>query len=239
MTTPPALFLSGWGFGRGPLEAVLEESHWRCLDLPGCGADASAVLPDHFTAAVEALLARLPPVCALGGWSLGGMLALAAAQAAPERFSQLLLVAATPSFIQREGWTLGRPPEELRAFREKIRQEGAGLLPRFTASFCRGDAAPQTAQWLLQNAAPMSQAALDAGLIWLEEADLRANLSRVTCPVTLIHGENDPLIPAEAARWLAGGLPRARLSLIPEKAHAPFAPDASARARFLREWPRP
>jgi pimeloyl-[acyl-carrier protein] methyl ester esterase len=239
VTPPPAFFLSGWGFGRAPLEAALKESCWQCMDLPGCGAEASAAIPAHFTAAVETLLARLPPVCALGGWSLGGMLALAAAQAAPERFCQLLLVAATPSFIQREGWIFGRPPLELQAFRERIRQEGVSLLPRFAASFCRGDAQPQTARWLLQNASPMAQAALDAGLLWLEEADLRAELARVTCPVTVIHGENDPLIPVEAARWLAGQLPRARLSLIPDKAHAPFAPDASARARFLRELPRP
>jgi pimeloyl-[acyl-carrier protein] methyl ester esterase len=209
------------------------------MDLPGCSAAAPIPPPAHFASAVEALLAALPPICALGGWSLGGMLALAAARSAPERFRQLLLVATTPSFIQREGWTFGRPPLELQAFREKIRQEGAALLPRFAGSFCRGDAAPQSAEWLLQNASPMSQAALDAGLCWLEEADLRAGLARVTCPVTLVHGENDPLISAEAARWLAGQLPQARLSLIPDKAHAPFAPDASASVRFLRELPRP
>lgn len=243
MTPPPAFFLPGWGFGRGPLEAVLEKSRWQCMDLPGCGMEASAAasasIPAHFTAAVDALLAQLPPVCALGGWSLGGMLALAAALRAPERFCQLLLVAATPSFIQREGWTFGRPPLELQAFRERIRQEGAALLPRFAASFCRGDAAPQTAQWLLQNASHMSQAALDVGLLWLEEADLRAGLARVGCPVTLIHGENDPLIPVEAARWLARQLPQAHLALLPDKAHAPFAPNAAACARFLRELPRP
>ncbi|MDR3157794.1 MAG: alpha/beta fold hydrolase [Zoogloeaceae bacterium] len=241
MTSLPAFFLPGWGFGRGPLDAALGKSRWRRMDLPGCGTEAStsAPIPVHFTAAVDALLAQLPPVCALGGWSLGGMLALAAALRAPERFCQLLLVAATPSFIQREDWAFGRPPQELQAFRERIRREGAALLPRFAASFCRGDAEPQAAQWLLQNASSMSQAALDAGLLWLEEADLRAGIGRVACPVTLIHGENDPLIPAEAARWLVSQLPQAHLSLIPDKAHAPFAPNASACARFLRKLPRP
>jgi pimeloyl-[acyl-carrier protein] methyl ester esterase len=219
------------------MRAALGESRWQCVDLPGCGA-ATAPLPANFAAAVEALLAMLPPVCALGGWSLGGMLALGVARAAPERVHELLLVGVTPSFIQREGWDWGRPPQELAAFRERIRQEGAALLPRFVASFCRGDAHPQTAQQIMQRASPMTQAALDTGLSWLEAADLRAGLLRVRAPVVLIHGENDPLIPVAAARWLAEQLPQARLSLIPDKAHAPFAPDA-ARARFLRELPCP
>ncbi|MDR2365643.1 MAG: alpha/beta fold hydrolase [Zoogloeaceae bacterium] len=247
MTIPPAFFLPGWGFGCGPLKAALAaQSRWQCVDLPGCdalaGANASVntdAPPAHFAAAVEALLAALPPVCALGGWSLGGMLALAAAEIAPERIRALFLVGATPSFLQREGWPYGRPPLELKSFQEKIRKEGAALLPRFAGSFCRGDAHPQTAQWLVQNASPMPQAALDAGLVWLAEADLRAALSRVTCPVTLMHGENDPLIPVAAARWLARRLPESRLVLIPGKAHAPFAPDAPANARFLRELPFP
>ncbi|MDR1889936.1 MAG: alpha/beta hydrolase [Zoogloeaceae bacterium] len=241
LKTVPDIFLPGWGLGCGPMEIALADSDWRCMDLPGCGSDEASERPASFAAAVAALLQKLPPVCRLGGWSLGGMLALACAQAAPERIRGLTLTGCTPSFIQREGWEWGRPPAELQAFMLKIRQDAAAILPRFTGSFCRGDNDPEAARWLLQHASPMSQAALDAGLVWLFEADLRAGLQGVSCPVVLVHGENDPLMPIAAARWLAESLPRATLHVIPGKAHAPFAPPATpatrAAIRFLRERP--
>jgi pimeloyl-[acyl-carrier protein] methyl ester esterase len=247
MSNIPNIFLPGWGLGCGPLKIALSsrtaksDSDWQCLDLPGCGDDAANALPASFAAAVAALLEKLPPVCRLGGWSLGGMLALACAQRAPERIQGLALMGCTPSFITREDWEWGRPPAELKAFMGKIRQDAAAILPRFTGSFCRGDSDPEAARWLLHHASSMSQAALDAGLVWLYEADLRAGLEGVSCPVALAHGENDPLMPIDAARWLAQRLPRATLRVIPGKAHAPFAPptpNTRAVIQFLREFPQ-
>jgi pimeloyl-[acyl-carrier protein] methyl ester esterase len=243
----PNIFLPGWGLGCGPLAAALADSEWQCMDLPGCGDDAQSELPTSFAAAVAALLQKLPPVCRLGGWSLGGMLALAAAQAAPTRIRGLTLMGVTPSFIQRENWEWGRPPTELKAFMGKIRQDAEAVFPRFVGSFCRGDSDPEAARWLLQQASPMSQAALEAGLVWLFEADLRAGLQGeggpgccpVSCPVVLVHGENDPLMPVVVARWLAERLPHATLQIIPGKAHAPFAPITSTAPalRVLRKLP--
>jgi pimeloyl-[acyl-carrier protein] methyl ester esterase len=238
MNNIPNIFLPGWGLGCGPLNIALADSDWQCVDLPGCGDDAASALPASFAAAVDALLEKLPSVCRLGGWSLGGMLALASAQAAPERIRELTLVGCTPSFIMREGWEWGRSPAELKAFMSKIRQDAAAILPRFTGSFCRGDSDPETARWLLQHASPMSQDALDAGLVWLYEADLRTRLEGVSCPVVLAHGENDSLMPIDAARWLAERLPCTTLRVIPGKAHAPFAPvtpETRAAFQFLRK----
>jgi pimeloyl-[acyl-carrier protein] methyl ester esterase len=79
---------------------------------------------------------------------------------------------------------------------------------------------------------PMPKVLLEAGLAWLYEADLRPDVEKISCPVTLLHGENDPLIPPEASRWLADRLPSARLVLLPGRAHAPFAGNDAA---FLQE----
>lgn len=232
-TTLPALFLPGWGFGRGPLQQALAGTGWQPLDLPGAQGEA---VPAHFDAARDAMLAQLPPACHLGGWSLGGMLALACAVAAPERIRSLVLVGSTPSFVQRPGWELGRPPLELQAFRAKVAEQGAAILPRFAGSFCRGDSSPEVATYLLTHASAMPQAALEAGLAWLAEADLRADLAAIHCPVTVIHGASDPLMPAAIADWLKAQLPQAELQLLPGKAHAPFAPDPTL---FQQGLPRP
>jgi pimeloyl-[acyl-carrier protein] methyl ester esterase len=234
MLPSPSLFLPGWGLGRGPLEWVFAGTGWQIMDLPGVDHKNGHPLPSGFAAARDTLLETLPPTCHLGGWSLGGMLALAAAMKAPERVLSLVLTGCTPSFVNREGWNLGRPPETLQAFTVRIRKDGIATLPRFVDSFCRGDCDPETARFLVERASPMPQAALDSGLAWLAEADLRAAVegAPASCPVTLIHGEHDPLMPVAAARWLAERLPRARLCVLPGKAHAPFAPDP---APFLRQ----
>lgn len=228
-----ALFLPGWGLGRGPLAAVLEGSGWQVLDLPG----TAGPVPPHFDAAVDALLAALPPRCHLGGWSLGALLALACAARAPERIIGLILVAATPSFLQRPDWPHGLGAAELQTFAAAVAEAGAQALPRFISNFCRGDEKARAAARLLgQQATPPTQALLEGGLSWLGQADLRHALEAVTCPVNLIHGEADPLMPLAAAHWLAGKLPGARLHVLPGKAHAPFAPDP---ALFLQALPRP
>jgi pimeloyl-[acyl-carrier protein] methyl ester esterase len=199
------------------------------MPLPGTeGGDN----PATFAAARDNLLRNLPEVCHLGGWSLGGILAMSCAIAAPERILSLFLMATTPSFICREGWDIGRPDAELQAFMRTIRQEGEAVRPRFIGSFCRGDVIANAAECVRSDASPMPQAALEAGLDWLYEADLRRDVEKISCPVTLLHGGNDPLIPPEASRWLASRLSSARLVLLPGRAHAPFAGDD---AEFLQE----
>lgn len=228
-----ALFLPGWGLGRGPLSGVLEGSGWQLLDLPG----TEGPVPPHFDGAVDALLAALPPRCHLGGWSLGALLALACAARAPERIASLTLVAATPSFLQRPDWPHGLSGAELEAFAAGVAEAGARALPRFISNFCRGDGEARAAtRQLGQQATPPAQAMLDAGLAWLGQADLREAVATIACPVTLIHGAADPLMPLAAAQWLQEQLPQSRLVIMDGKAHAPFSPDPAA---FLEELPRP
>ncbi|MDR1849688.1 MAG: alpha/beta fold hydrolase [Zoogloeaceae bacterium] len=218
----PRLFLPGWGVGIGPLQGSLAKTRWQPMPFPGT---SGGVVPATFAEARDSLLRDLPEVCHLGGWSLGGILAMAAAIAAPERILSLFLLATTPCYICREGWKLGRPPTELQAFMTIIKQEGMAILPRFVGNFCRGDVVPEAAAEVRRNATPMPEAVLNNGLHWLYEADLRAEVAQISCPVTILHGENDPMVPVEVAHWLAEHIPLARLIVLPGRAHAPFAGD--------------
>jgi len=67
----------------------------RALDLPGHGDAAEAERPITFASCVEHVLARSPERSVLGGYSLGGRIALHVALAAPERVSRLVLVSTT------------------------------------------------------------------------------------------------------------------------------------------------
>jgi len=65
------------------------------LDLPGHGEAAEAERPITFAGCVEHVLARAPALFTLGGYSLGGRVALHVALAAPQRVARLVLIASS------------------------------------------------------------------------------------------------------------------------------------------------
>jgi 2-succinyl-6-hydroxy-2,4-cyclohexadiene-1-carboxylate synthase len=65
------------------------------LDLPGHGEAAEAERPITFAGCVEHVLTRAPARFTLGGYSLGGRVALHVALAAPQRVARLVLIASS------------------------------------------------------------------------------------------------------------------------------------------------
>jgi len=65
------------------------------LDLPGHGGAAAGGRPITFAGCVEHVLARAPARFILGGYSLGGRVALHVALAAPQRVARLVLIASS------------------------------------------------------------------------------------------------------------------------------------------------
>lgn len=234
----PLFFLPGWCLGRGPWRATVEALGGTILDLPGYGGTP---LIQDFDTAAQSLADSLPAGSILCGWSLGAMLAVAAAARAPEKIAGLVLVAGTASFVQREGWTQAMAPATLAQFADSVATDVEAVLPRFVGNFNRGDErARAVTRELLELADPRpAAAALLTGLAWLRDVDLRAAAPRVAAPALLIHGERDSLMPLPAAEALAALLPRARLAALPGCAHAPFISDPaafrSALAAFLHD----
>lgn len=219
--TVPFVFLPGWCLGRGPLQNLASAVSARLEDLPGYG---EMPLETDFAAAVDACAARLAPGSTLGGWSLGAQMALAVAARHPDKVGRLVLVAGTPSFVQREGWPHAMPAPTLADFTTAIAADAEAMLPRFVGGFNRGDArAKAVTAELLERADPRPPAAvLAAGLAWLRDVDLRSETGQIRAPTLLMHGAADPLMPLPAAESLAATIPGARLEIFADCAHAPF-----------------
>ena len=234
---PEIALIHGWGIGRAAWQPVAEALAGRCrvhlVDLPGYGGTP----PDDadFSATASNIVAGLPEGVILCGWSLGGLLALQAVLDTPARVAGLILVGASPSFTQRDDWPHAQPLEVLEAFAAAVAGQPDATLQRFNALLNQGDVQARACTRRLTGAlaaAPCPDVAtLQKGLDWLRGIDLRPQLARLERPITLIHGERDPLMPIAAAQWMHATLPGAALEIVPGAAHAPFinTPETVAR----------
>lgn len=240
---PDLVLIHGWGLGNvawnEALPALQQRFKVHALALPGYGDAHSGTYPT-FTETAAAFADAIPDGAYVCGWSLGAMLALQIAAPAPQRMAGLILLGATPSFTQRADWHAAQAPALLDTFRAAIELDAAGTLQRFVALLNQGDAHARpigrALNRQLQSAPLADTSTLLAGLDWLRDVDLREQVARIDVPALLIHGENDPLIPLAAARWLDETLPNTQLKIIAGAAHAPFLNDPENFANLIGEY---
>ncbi len=239
---PVLALVHGWGIGKAVWRPVVEvlaaEFRLHLVDLPGYGAST-----DHgagFEETARQLLYALPAGATLCGWSLGSQLALQSALLAPGHIGKLVLVGASPSFTQRDGWPQAQSPALLQTFSAAIAADAKATLQRFVALFNQGDSQARTigrmiVKEVLSDPLPETNTLL-AGLDWLRDVDLRAHIPLIASPTLLIHGEHDPLMPLAAARWLADHLPEASFETFSGAAHAPFLNQPERFARLIGDF---
>jgi pimeloyl-ACP methyl ester carboxylesterase len=66
--------------------------------------------------------------------------------------------------------------------------------------------------------------------------DVLRTLSRITCPVLLVHGEKDRLVPVGSARAVAAANPHWRFAVAPGVGHVPMLEDPAFTLDLLTDW---
>jgi 3-oxoadipate enol-lactonase len=148
------------------------------------------------------------------GLSLGGMVGIWVASAAPERVDRLVLCC-TAARMPR--------PEDFAARARKVREEGMAaiadsLIARwFTPAFPakHPEAVARVRAMLLATPREGYASTCEA----LAQMDLRETLPRITAPTLVIGAEQDQSTPPEKSREIADGISGARLVVIPDAAH--------------------
>ena len=243
---PTVVLVHGWGLHGGvwrDLAARLAHS-FRVLvpDLPGHGRSRGVHTEASLAGLADDLSRRLTEPAIWIGWSLGAFVALTAARNHPQAVSRLVLVGATPKFVQAPDWPCAMPPATLAQFARDLESDYRDTLARFLSlqmgAGATAHAAVRQLRALLMEHGEPEPAALRSGLQWLANTDLRADLSAITVPTLVLHGSYDRLAPPAAAKFLAEQLPVARLVLIPSAGHAPFLSHADATWNALNEFLR-
>lgn len=182
----------------------------------------------------RAVLEEMPPRFALAGWSMGGYVAMAIMQIAPERVSHLALLATQPC---------PDTPEQARRRADIVARTQAGDFTNVIRDMraLAYHAPHQTDQALMAAHRAMServgqtvflrqQAAITA------RADQRATLAAVRCPTLILCGRHDRTTPLTESEAMARIMPHARLVVCEDAAHmltreAPIPVNAA-----LRQW---
>ncbi len=188
---------------------------------------------DSIPAMAERVLAAAPARFALAGLSLGGYVALEIMRRAPDRVARLALLGTTAEAEQGAG-------------------EGAsGNQARGGASGALGSMGPMTS--LLVHPMRLGDRRLTVILNAMAERvgrkafqrqqraslhrpDSRGDLAAIRCPVLLLSGRQDPIVPAVAVAAMAKEIEGSRTIVIEECGHLSPLERPEAVTKALREW---
>lgn len=243
------LFIHGWAMSgrvwRYQREALSKDCRVITLDLQGHGASdssVSGVTINDFAADIARFMISLDlKEITVVAWSMGVSVLLAALPAVRDRVSRLVLVGGTPVFTSRDDFPHGLHPDETRGMGLRLRRNYVRTMEEFFLQmFAEGELDLEEYRQIVKDIVkggclPEPPVALDS-LEALASADLRPFLAAVTCPVLLIHGEEDRICSPYASRFMAEQIPDARIKLLDGIGHAPFLSRSDLFNRLIKEF---
>jgi pimeloyl-[acyl-carrier protein] methyl ester esterase len=225
----PLVMIHGWAMHGGVWRAfarqLAESRQVICVDLPGHGRSA-AIAPYSLQHVAQAVLDALPVAeFDVLGWSLGATVALEMARLSPQRIRSLCMLSANPCFVRQDSWP-GMPAELLAVFMAQLQTKPAQTLSRFLAlqvnESAEAKAVLQQLKTVMRECLTPEPEVLQAGLRMLADSDLRPTLTRLSCPLHLILGDRDSLIPLAAGQAMLALNSGMYLHVIETAGHVPF-----------------
>jgi 2-succinyl-6-hydroxy-2,4-cyclohexadiene-1-carboxylate synthase len=212
---------AGTGAAWDPVRACLDEERYRALalDLPGHGS-APDVRPVTFEACVQHVLAAAPQRFVLGGYSMGGRVALHVALAAPERVDRLVLISTTAG-IEDAGERASRTAsDEALAARTEAGTIGAFADAWAAQPLFAGTPPDAAAEWRadMERNDPVALAAVLRGIGTGSMEPLWNRLAELSMPVTVVVGEEDERFLAFGRR-LAESVRDGEIVVVPGAGH--------------------
>ncbi len=189
---------------------------------------------DTMAAIAEAILAAAPAKFALAGLSMGGYISYEIMRRAPGRVTRLALLD-TGSRADTPERAEGRRQLIALAEREGTRKAQEHLLPVLIHKSRLQD------QPLVETILRMGE---DTGIAAFKRQqaaimgrpDNRPLLASIRCPTLVLVGREDALTPVELSREIAGGIPGARLEIVPDCGHLSTVERPEAVSRAMLAW---
>lgn len=227
MNDLPLILLHGWGFSSRIWQPLIRALHDAgntqvfAIDLPGFGS-AFHEPCTNLEQVLAYLIEQLPEQCVLGGWSLGGMLAVQLAHRYPQRIAGIITLGSNLHFTADGSWP-GMPAEDFAQFCQRFEQQPEKTWRRFLNLQVRGESQPERIAVLLENLADFQDCNTDTALRMLHllgQIDNRALFSTLSVPGLHCFGEHDAITPVAVGNYLQDTTPQQRLAIFRDCSHA-------------------
>lgn len=222
-------------------EGLRPQLRIEALDLPGHGGAPGLAPGLTLDGLTEACQASVTGPAVWLGWSLGGLVALHAARRFPHKVLAVVAVAISPRFVSAADWPNALDPEEFSSFASALKQDPAGTLDRFYAlqTHSRLGASASRARELralaLGGGVPRPDVLVQT-LDILGGADLRDEAAALSCPVMVVLGEDDLLVPSGVGEDMVRLNPNWRIEILPAAGHVPFLSHPTVFASLLESF---
>jgi len=257
---PPLLLIHGhsgcWQNWLENIPHLAEANRVVAMDLPGFG---QSPMPAE-RISIEGYARGLDELCdALGienapvvGNSMGGFVGAQLGVAHPERVSRLVLVSAaglstkylgfsTEFYRRRTVRAFARatnayatiPEARVETLVRRRRLRRAVLKP--VVKYPERLPAPLCAELMRGSGRPAAPYATDA----IMQYDFRDCVRRIACPTLIVWGEDDRIVPVDAADAYERAIPEARKVVFPETGHVPMLERPSAFNALLDDFLSP
>jgi len=239
----PIVLIHGWGMHTGVWRQFAQQLATQhrviCLDLPGHGLSESL---DSYTLdqIAKVLVDTVPDATfSILGWSLGATVGIKMAELFPDRINSLILLAGNPRFEKTVDWS-GVDADVLKNFAVQLQINYRATINRLLSLQVKGLAnskqcLKQLKETMQERELP-SKCVLENTLRLLQTEDLRSNLASLQCPINLILGENDALVPVKASLNIQQIKPECTINIISHASHIPFLSHSSQVIAIINKW---
>ncbi|MFO7167168.1 MAG: alpha/beta hydrolase [Chloroflexota bacterium] len=235
---PPTLFLhswlGSWRYWLPTMDHISERYRAYALDFWGFGESDRRESVFSLAEYVQLLLGFMDNLglqkVTLVGHGLGGMVAVKAAVAHPDRFTKIMTVS-TP-FLGSQLQNVVKPGTFSRIFgRTSPSNIWSRLVRQLNVDY------PQILNEIIEDTESLSENVVQQVLGVVLEADLRADLAQLEVPLLAVFGEKDSIVSLEQTRYLQEEHSHLQQVIrLPKSNHFPFLDQPNVFNRLLMDY---
>ena len=199
------------------------------LDNVGAGKSPPAAFVQHHYLDLRRYVADLLDVCAvlqveqavLVGHSVGAMISALATLQQPARFSRLVMIGASPRYLNDTGYHGGFSADDLNGLYSAMRNSYTQWADQFAPTVMRNEDRPGLARHFADSIKAIPQERALTVLCSIFQSDHRADIAKLRIPTLLVHAQDDVAVPMEVAHYLHAHITGSELAVVPVSGHLP------------------
>jgi sigma-B regulation protein RsbQ len=158
--------------------------------------------------------------CTYIGHSMSGMIGAAASVARPDLFERMVIIGASPRYLDDDGYTGGFQPDDLEHLFESMRANYQAWVAGFAPMVVGVDDSAVIADFSNTLFQMRPDIALSTSRT-IFTSDMRSLAPQLSTPVHLIQTAHDMAVPVAVGQWLEKAIDGATLDVIDASGHLP------------------